>query len=42
VKATIIGCVLVAVQPMKGGYFREQFKAYREYQKLQMANAVAH
>ena len=42
VKATILGCVLFAVQPMKGGYFREQFRAYREYQKLQMANAVAH
>jgi len=41
VKAAILGCVLFAVQPMKGGYFREQFKAYREYQKLQMANAVA-
>jgi len=42
VNATILGCVLFAVQPMKGGYFREQFKAYREYQKLQMANAAAH
>ncbi len=42
VSATILGCIMFAVQPMKGGYFREQFKAYREYQKLQMANAVAH
>lgn len=40
VKATIFGCVLFAVQMMKGGYFREQYKAYREYQKLQMANVA--
>jgi len=40
VNATIVGCVLFAVQAMKGGYFREQFKSYRKYQKLQLAHSV--
>jgi len=40
VNATIVGCVLFAVTAMKGGYFREQFKSYREYQKLQLAHSV--
>ena len=33
----IIGCVLFAVKSLKGGYFREQFKSYRQYQKVQVA-----
>jgi capsular exopolysaccharide synthesis family protein len=37
VDTKIIGCVLLAVKSMKGGYFREQFKSYREYQELQLA-----
>jgi Mrp family chromosome partitioning ATPase len=40
VNATIVGCVLFAVTAMKGGYFREQFKSYRKYQKLQLARSV--
>jgi capsular exopolysaccharide synthesis family protein len=40
VNATVIGCVLFAVRAMKGGYFREQFKSYREYQKLQLAHSL--
>jgi len=40
VNATIVGCVLLAVKAMKGGYFREQFKSYREYQKLQLARTI--
>jgi len=40
INATIVGCVLFAVQSMKGGYFREQFKSYRKYQKLQLAQSV--
>ena len=40
VNAPIVGCVLLAVKAMKGGYFREQFKSYREYQKLQLARAI--
>jgi capsular exopolysaccharide synthesis family protein len=39
VDTKIIGCVLLAVKSMKGGYFREQFKSYREYQELQLAQA---
>jgi len=38
VNATIVGCVLFAVQAMKGGYFREQYKSYQKYQKLQLAH----
>ncbi|MFC1737934.1 polysaccharide biosynthesis tyrosine autokinase [Planctomycetota bacterium] len=37
VNVNMIGCVLFAVKSLKGGYFREQFKSYREYQKLQVA-----
>ena len=40
IDARIVGCVLFAVQAMKGGYFREQFKSYRKYQKLQLAHSV--
>jgi len=35
VNAPIVGCVLMAVRAMKGGYFREQFKSYQRYQQLQ-------
>ncbi len=37
VNTTIIGCVLLAVRAMKGGYFQEQFRSYQEYEKLQLA-----
>jgi len=40
VNATIIGCVLFAVKAMKGGYFHEQFRSYREYQKPQLARTT--
>ena len=40
VNAPVIGCVLFAVKAMKGGYFREQFKFYQEYQKLQLARSI--
>jgi capsular exopolysaccharide synthesis family protein len=33
VNAKLVGCVLFAVRAMKGGYFHEQFKSYRRYQK---------
>ena len=33
VNATIVGCVLFAARAMRGGYFQEQFKSYRRYQK---------
>ena len=39
VNATIVGCVLFAVRAMKGGYFREQYKTYRQYQGLQLAHS---
>ncbi|NIP27497.1 MAG: polysaccharide biosynthesis tyrosine autokinase [Phycisphaerae bacterium] len=38
--ATIAGCVLFAVRALKGGYFREQFRSYREYQKLHLAHST--
>ena len=40
VNATIVGCVLLGVKVMKGGYFREQFRSYREYQKTQLARSI--
>jgi capsular exopolysaccharide synthesis family protein len=42
VNAAIIGCVLFAARSMKGGYFQEQFKSYRRYQKkAQLAGSAA-
>ncbi len=40
VDAAVVGCVLLGVRAMKGGYFQEQFKSYQEYQKLQLAHLV--
>jgi len=33
VGARVVGCVLFGAEAMKGGYFRQQFKAYRKYHK---------
>jgi hypothetical protein len=33
VGANVVGCALFGVEAMKGGYFRQQFKAYRKYLK---------
>ena len=33
VGANVVGCVLFGAEAMKGGYFRQQFKAYRRYLK---------
>jgi succinoglycan biosynthesis transport protein ExoP len=42
VNARVIGCVLFAARAMKGGYFNEQFKSYRKYQKkAQLAGSTA-
>jgi len=40
VDAKLLGCVLFAVRAMKGGYFKEQYKVYRRYQKLQLAHSI--
>jgi len=37
VGANVVGCVLFAAEAIKGGYFRQQFKAYRRYLKAQLA-----
>jgi succinoglycan biosynthesis transport protein ExoP len=37
VNAEILGCVLVGVKILKGGYFRELFRSYQEYQALEPA-----
>ncbi len=39
VNAEIFGCVLVGVRILKGGYFREMFRSYQEYQLLETAKA---
>jgi len=40
VNAAILGCVILAVKALKGGYFEEQFRYYQEYQKLQLAHPI--
>jgi hypothetical protein len=37
VGAGVVGCVLFGAEAMKGGYFRQQFRAYRRYLKPQRA-----
>jgi capsular exopolysaccharide synthesis family protein len=32
IRANVIGCVLVQARSLKGGYFRELYKSYEEYQ----------
>jgi capsular exopolysaccharide synthesis family protein len=39
VNAVLLGCVLLGVKTLKGGYFRELFKSYQEYQALEPAKA---
>ncbi len=39
VNATILGCVLLGVKTLKGGYFREMFRSYQEYQAFEPAKA---
>jgi len=41
VGANVVGCVLLGAQSLKGGYFQEQYKSYRRYQKtMQTAGAT--
>jgi capsular exopolysaccharide synthesis family protein len=39
VNADILGCVLLRVRILKGGYFQEMFRLYQEYQPLEPAKA---
>jgi capsular exopolysaccharide synthesis family protein len=41
VNAKVVGCVLFAAVPIKGGYFHERFRSYRRYLKPQLAAAQA-
>ena len=40
INATIFGAVLVGVRLLKGGYFREMFDDYQDYQKTQLVQSV--
>lgn len=40
INGTVLGCVLFNVKALKGGYFHETFKSYREYQKVQLAHTI--
>ncbi len=40
VNAAVVGCVLLGIRVLKGGYFQEQFRSYQEYQKLQLAHSI--
>ncbi|MFA5251891.1 MAG: polysaccharide biosynthesis tyrosine autokinase [Phycisphaerae bacterium] len=40
IDAAVVGCVLLGVRVMKGGYYQEQFRSYQEYQKLQLAHLI--
>lgn len=42
VNSDVVGCVLFAARAIRGGYFHEQFKSYRRYQKkAQLAGSRA-
>ena len=36
----IIGCVLLGVQALKGGYFEQLFRSYQDYQTVQFADII--
>ncbi len=36
----LIGCVLLGVKALKGGYFQQMFRSYQDYQKVQLANII--
>jgi capsular exopolysaccharide synthesis family protein len=38
--ANVVGCVLLGVRALKGGYFHEMFESYRSYQKAQLAHSI--
>ncbi|MFA5238103.1 MAG: polysaccharide biosynthesis tyrosine autokinase [Phycisphaerae bacterium] len=38
--AAVVGCVLMGVRILKGGYYQEQFRSYQDYQKLQLAHSI--
>jgi len=38
--AKVAGCVLFGVKAMKGGYYHNRFRAYEEYQKVQLAHSI--
>jgi capsular exopolysaccharide synthesis family protein len=40
INGTILGCVLFNVKALKGGYFHESFRLYREYQDVQVAHTI--
>lgn len=40
IDAAVVGCVLLGVRVLKGGYYQEQFRSYQEYQKLQLAHLI--
>jgi len=40
INANIIGCVLMGVRAWKGGYFREIYKSYQQYQQAQLAHSI--
>lgn len=38
--ANIFGAVLIGVRMLKGGYFREMFDSYQDYQKTQLVQSI--
>lgn len=40
INANIFGAVLIGVKILKGGYFREMFDSYQDYQKTQLVQSV--
>jgi len=40
IHADIIGTVLLGVKSRKGGYFRENYRSYQDYQKVQVEQLV--
>jgi len=39
ISANILGCVLLSVKALKGGYFQEQFRSYKKYHQPQLARS---
>jgi hypothetical protein len=40
IHADVIGAVLLGVKSRKGGYFRENYRSYQDYQRVQTEQLV--
>jgi Mrp family chromosome partitioning ATPase len=40
INANLVGTVLLGVKSLKGGYFKEVYRSYHEYQQIQVTHQI--